>query len=138
MCILLCKGHRPTLQTDKDIFEDQEYMNETFATKDPTRTAIYFPQRNRNVTSIYTPRLLWFVCSLSRQKPTQFNEFNDTLTVYSNGRFTTTLPFVRGSLHLIQTVQLMKLAAACTGTVTFKRILFLNNKYRKWTASRVY
>jgi len=85
MCILLCKGHRPTLQTHKDIFEDQEYMKETFATKDPTRTANYFPQRNRNVTSIYTPRLLWFVCRLSRQKPTQFNAFNDTLTVCSNG-----------------------------------------------------
>lgn len=118
------------LQTDKDIFEDQEYMNETFATKDPTRTANYFPQRNRNVTSTYTPRLLWFVCSLSRQKLTQFNAFNGTLTVYSNGRFTTTLPFVRGSLHLIQPVQLKEVAAACTGTVIVTRILFFN-KYRK-------
>jgi hypothetical protein len=131
MCILLCKGHRPTLQTDKDIFDDQEYMNETFATKDPTRTANYFTQRNRNVTSIYTPRLLCFVCSLSRQKPTQFNAFNGTLTVYSNGRFTTTLLFVQGSLHLIQPVKLTELAAACTGTVTVRRILFFNNKYRK-------
>jgi len=92
-------------KNDKDIFEDQECMNEAFATKDPTRTANYFPQRNRNVTSISTPHLLWFVCSLSRHKPTQFNAFNDTLTVYSNGRFTTTLPFVRGNIHLTQPAQ---------------------------------
>ena len=102
---LLCKGQRPTLQTDKDIIDDQEYMNEVFATKHPTRTANYFPQRNRNVTSIYTPHLLWFVCSLSRHKPTQFNAFNDTITVYSNGRFTTTLPFVRSNLHLTEPAQ---------------------------------
>jgi hypothetical protein len=106
-------------------------MNETFATKDPTRTASYFPQRNRNVTAFYTPRLMWFVCSLSRQKPTQFNAFNDTLTVYNNERFAATLPFVRGSLHFIQTVQLTELATTCTGTVTVTRILFFNNKYRK-------
>jgi hypothetical protein len=132
MCILLCKGHRPTLQTEKDTFEDQEYMNETFATKDPTRTANNFPLRNRNVTSIYTPRLLWFVCGLPRQKPTQFNAFNYTLTVYYNGRFTTTLPFVlrQSTLNTARTM-LTELAAACTGTVNVTGILFFNNKYRK-------
>ena len=94
MCILLCTDHRPTLQTDKAILEDQEYMNETYKTKDPTRIANYFPRRNQNVTLIYTPRLLWFVRGPSGQKHAQFNALNDTLTVYDNGRFTTTLPFV--------------------------------------------
>jgi len=108
-------------------------MNEIFATKDPTTTANYIPQRNRNVTSTYTPRLLWFVCSLSRQKPTQFNAFKDTLTVYSTGQFTTTLPFVRGSLHLTEPAQRQRsgLQPAQEVTVTVTRILFFKNKYRK-------
>jgi hypothetical protein len=58
MCILLRKGHNPTLQTDKAILEDQGYMNETSETKDPTVIVTYLPRTNRNVTFIYTPRLL--------------------------------------------------------------------------------
>jgi hypothetical protein len=113
-------------------------MNETFATKDPTGTANYFPQRNQNVTSIYTPRQPWFVCSLSRLKPTQFNAFNDTLTVYNNGRFTITLPFVRDNLHLIEPAQRQRSWQQPAQELSLLReFYFSTTSIEKWTPSRV-